>query len=107
MGEPDAPVHGSSQYQRGISGRYFRTSAPDGARSGGGVPRTRGTVTAVALDPVERLVGGGDQLGRRPAVRWEGRHADRGTDRDRSALLADIGVVAECLQDALRGPGGL
>ena len=94
-----------TQYQRVIARRYFRTSRPSGPDQAARVPGLRGVVAALALDPVERLVGRGDELGGGPAVGREGRHADRRADRDRTALFADIGVVAERLEDPFRGPG--
>src|SRR6187401_2666630 len=84
---------------------YFRTSRPVSARSGGRVLGFRGVVAALALDTVERLVGGGDELGGGPPIGGEGRHADRCADRDGTTLLADIGVVAECREDPFGGVG--
>ena len=89
--------------------RYFRTRSGGAAAvgSGGGVAGRGGVVAAVALDAVQRAVGGGDELGGGPAVGRERRHADRRADRDRPALLADEGVVAERLEDPLGGAARL
>ena len=97
------PVHPRDWYRwRRATGTFV----PVG-RSGGGVPGPRGVVAAVALDPVERRVGRGDELGRGPAIGREGGDADRRADRDRAALLADEGVVPERLEDPLGGAAGL
>ena len=63
----------------------------------------RGVVAAVALDPIESLIGCRDELGRRPSIGRVGRHADRRADRDRAALFADERVVAERLEDPFGG----
>ena len=92
-------------------------------RSCGGVPRRRaarprrsvrpalrgatrsagpgGAVTARALRPVHRPVGGRDELGTGPRVDREGRLADRRGDRHRPARLGLIGPLGEGGQDAL------
>ena len=56
-------------------------------RLGGRLGRRRGVVTAAALDLVEGLVRGGDQVGRVAAGGRERRHADRRRDRHGTALL--------------------
>src|SRR4051794_5753568 len=63
----------------------------------------RGVVSAVALDPVQSAVRGRDQVRPGPTVCREGGYADRGTDRDGAALLADEGVVPERHKDPFRG----
>src|ERR1700675_2033911 len=90
---------------------WYRWRSPTGTfvpggRSGGRVPCSGGVVTAIALDPIERRVGRGDELGRGSSIGREGRHADRRADRHGTALLADEGVLPEGLDDPVGGAAG-
>src|ERR1700675_3014037 len=95
----DDRVHPRPPYRWSDIGQYLRTIRPEvppgRSRSGRAFARWGGIVAAIALDPVERLVRGVDELGASPAVGREGRNADRRADRDRSALFAHEGVIAE------------
>ena len=86
-------VHPGPKGSPGHGHQYFRPRRR-ALRSGFG-----GVVAALALDPVHRPVGRGDESVAGPAVDRERGDADRRSDRHRAALLADEGVVAEGVED--------
>src|SRR6476469_2034294 len=92
-------VHPQPPYGwRRATGTFVLSARSSGC---GDVPGRRGVMAAVALDPVQGLVGRGDEVGGVAAIGRERGHADGRSDRDRPALLADVGVIPEGLEDPL------